>query len=365
MVLKMCRRQLARVYNNIVKITKLTATRNLSSLGNETLKVFIQINDQLETSVVVPAGISAGKYEAKVVGANEAINQVRNMANELVEQDFDQESLDKKLLMSEVAGNTSIAISACFWKAVNIAGAKCSYGKFPKLLLLLFEGAKHGNTNLTIQEFMVVEDSLETAISDFKKMREYLVSSGIESTVGAEGGFSPINFTNLLILELMQSVFPEKHFALDAAGSFREKEVDWGKFILDYKLSYLEDPYSDEDWEKWQKLVADFGDKLLIVGDDLTTTNPLRVHRAIEQSAINAVIIKPNQNGTISGTLEAIRQAREGKLKIIVSHRGEETDDDWIVDFALCVGADYVKFGGMDRGERVAKYNRLLELGMK
>lgn len=348
-----------------MKITKLSATRNLSSLGNETLKVSIELNNHLSTSVVVPAGISAGKYEARVVSAEKAIKQVQEISTEIVGMDFDQESLDKKLLMAEVAGNTSIAISAAFWKAVNIAGAKCSYGKFPKLLLLLFEGAKHGNPNLTIQEFMIVEDSLEEAISDFKKMREYLVSQGIEITVGAEGGFSPMNFTNLLVLEIMQAVFPEKHFALDAAGSFREKDVDWGKFIREYKLSYLEDPFSDEDWEKWQKILAEFGSKLLIVGDDLTTTNPLRVHRAMEQTAINAVIIKPNQNGTISGTLEAIRQAREGKLKIIVSHRGEETDDDWIVDFALCVGADYVKFGGMDRGERVAKYNRLLELGMK
>jgi len=337
----------------------------LSSLGNDTLKVSIELDSHLETAVVVPAGISAGKYEAKIVNASEAIEQVQNLAKELVDCDFDQESLDKKLASAEVGGNTSIAISASFWKAVNIAGARCSYGKFPKLLLLMFEGAKHGNPNLTIQEFMVVEESLETAISDFKKMREYLVSQGIESTVGAEGGFSPMNFTNLLVLEIMQAVFPEKHFALDAAGSFREKDMDWGEFISEYKLSYLEDPYSDEDWEKWQKILDLYGNKVLIVGDDLTTTNPLRVHRAMEQKAINAVIIKPNQNGTITGTLEAIRQAREGGLKIIVSHRGEETDDDWIVDFALCVGADYVKFGGMDRGERVAKYNRLLELGMK
>lgn len=348
-----------------MKITKLTANKNLSSLGNETLKVSIELDGHLTTSVVVPAGISAGKYEAKIIDASAAIEQVKNLAPELVGQDWDQRSLDKKLTSDSLAGNTTIAISASFWKAVNIAGARCVYGGFPKLLLLLFEGSKHGNPNLTLQEFMIVEDSLETAIKDFKKMHNYLTSQGIESTVGAEGGFSPLNFTNLLVLEVMQAVFPEKQFALDAAGSFRAKELDIDQIIKNYNLAYLEDPFSDEDWAKWQDLIGKFGTKLLIVGDDLTTTNPLRVHRAIEQKAINAVIIKPNQNGTITGTLEAIRQAKEGGLKIIVSHRGEETDDDWIVDFALCVGADFVKFGGMDRGERVAKYNRLLELGMK
>ncbi len=348
-----------------MKITKLTGSKNLSSLGNETLKVSIELENKLSTSVVVPSGISAGKYEAKIIEAQAAIDQVNKIAKNLIGSDWTQESLDKKLTSEDLAGNTTIAISASFWKAANVKGAKCEYNKFPKLLLLMFEGAKHGNPNLTIQEFMVVEDSLETAIKDFKKMYTYLTNQGIESTVGAEGGFSPMNFTNLLALEVMRAVFPDKQFALDAAGSFREKTLDIDHIIETYNLAYLEDPFSDDAWEKWQALLAKYGSKLLIVGDDLTTTNPLRVHRALEEKAINAVIIKPNQNGTITGTLEAIRQAKEGNLKIIVSHRGEETDDSWIVDFALCVGADYVKFGGMDRGERVAKYNRLLELGMK
>lgn len=346
-------------------ITKLTASKNLSSWGNETIKVDLQLDNHLDASVTVPAGISAGKYEAKIVDADTAIKQVNDFKIDLINIDWDQESLDKKLNSLGLGANTSIAISASFWKAVNIAGARCVYGNFPKLLLLLFEGAKHGNPNLTIQEFMIVEDSLQAAIRDFKKMREYLTAQGIEITVGAEGGFSPINFTNLLVLEIMKEVFPDRQFALDAAGSFRSGELDIEQIIKNYNLAYLEDPFSDEDWQKWQDFLIKYGNSFLIVGDDLTTTNPLRVERAIEQKAVNAVIIKPNQNGTITGTLEAVNKARAGGLKIVISHRGEETDDDWIVDFALCVGADYVKFGGMDRGERVAKYNRLLELGMK
>lgn len=347
-----------------MKITQLSAVKNLSSWGNETIKVTLELDGSVQASLMVPAGISAGKYEAKIVSADEAIAQVEKIKPEIITHDWTQNSLDAMLGKNLLAGNTTIAISAAFWKAENVSAKKPKYTTFPKLLLLLFEGAKHGNPNLTIQEFMLVEDSLQTAIADFKTMRSYLTSQGIETTVGAEGGFSPMNFTNLLVLEVMHAVFPNSKFALDAAGSFRSAQLDFEKMISEFNLTYIEDPYSDEDWQKWQELMQKIADRVLIVGDDLTTTNPLRVHRALEQQAINAVIIKPNQNGTVSGTLEAVKQARDGGLKVIVSHRGEETDDDWIVDFALSVHADYVKFGGMDRGERVAKYNRLLELGM-
>lgn len=348
-----------------MKITDIKASRHLSSLGNDTVKVNLTLENHLSSDITVPAGISAGKYEAKIVSANDSLNEIENIKSTLLSSDFTQETLDDFLVSNSLGGNTTIAISAAFWKADNIIGSKCVYQSAPKILLLLFEGAKHGNPNLTIQEFMIIEDSLEKAISDFKKMRNYLNSQGIESTVGAEGGFSPINFTNLLVLEVMKAVFNNGQFALDAAGSFKTKDQGLEKLIKEFDIKYLEDPFTDEDWPKWIEMTNYYGKNTLIAGDDLTVTSPDRITKAINEKAINAVIIKPNQNGTITGTLNAIKTARNGNLKIIVSHRGEETIDDWIVDFALCVGADYVKFGGMDRGERVAKYNRLLELGIK
>ncbi len=346
-------------------ITNLTGSKHLSSLGNDTIKAEITLNNNLTASVTTPAGISAGKYEAGTVSTVNALSELENIKNDLIGKDWTQETLDSFLTSKNLGGNTTIAISAAFWKADMIKGKKCVYHPAPKILLLLFEGAKHGNANLTIQEFMLIEDTLESAITDFKKMRTYLTSQGIETTVGAEGGFSPINFTNLLVFEVMKAVFPDKQFALDAAGSFKSGEQNLEKIISEFNFGYVEDPFTDEEWDKWVNITKIYGNKMLIVGDDLTTTNSNRIQKAISEKAINAVIIKPNQNGTITGTKEAVEVAKKGNLKIIVSHRGEETDDSWIVDFALCEGADFVKFGGMDRGERVAKYNRLLELGTK
>jgi enolase len=349
-----------------MKIKDIKAIKQLSSMGNETIKVRLWLENGVTSSVVIPAGISAGKYEAPNIPAEEAIAQVDGIKETILSGDWNQETLDARLVELKIAGNSSLAISAAFWKATTIAGKELHYSHFPKLCMLLFEGGKHGNPNLTIQEFMLIEDSIQEAISDYKKMRHYLEQYHIETTVGAEGGFSPMNFTNRLVLELIKTVFPERQLALDAAGSFKEnEETEYAQLFQNYNIYYLEDPYSDEDWEKWSVFFAEYGQQKLLVGDDLTVTNAERIQTAIDEKAIGGVIIKPNQNGTISGTLKAVELARANGLKIVVSHRGEETSDDWIVDFALSVKADYVKFGGINRGERIAKYNRLLTLGMK
>lgn len=348
-----------------MKIKEIKGIKQLSSMGNETIKVKLNLEGSFISTITVPAGISAGKYEAKNVSADEALSQIENIRDTILNEEWDQERLDEKLLTLNLGGNTSIAISAAFWKAVNIVSTNPTFDYFPKLLMLLFEGGKHGNPTITMQEFLLIEESLEQAISDYRKMRNYLKDKGIETTVGAEGGFSPLNFTNDLTLEIIKENFPENRLGLDAAGSFRDEEENFDSLLDEFKVIYLEDPYSDEDWSKWSEILKKYENEKLIVGDDLTVTSPQRIKHAALEKAINAVIIKPNQNGTITGTLQAVNTARENGIKIIVSHRGEETDDSWLVDFALSVKADFVKFGGMNRGERIAKYNRLLELGMR
>lgn len=323
------------------------------------------LENNLTASIGVPAGISAGKYEAQSVTADEAIAQIESVKNELIAGSWEQNALDKRLIDLNLAGNASIAISIAFWKAMKQTSQKPQFKNFPKLCMLLFEGGKHGNSKITLQEFMLIEDSLSQAIQDSHKMREYLIDKNLETTVGAEGGFSPKDFTNELALETIKTVFPNRQIAIDAAGSFKENEEGYDKLLESYNIFYLEDAYSDEEWEEWILLCHKYGKNKLIVGDDLTVTNPERLKEAIERKAINAIIIKPNQNGTISGTLETVSLARKNNIKIVVSHRGEETNDDWVVDFALSIEADYVKFGGINRGERIAKYNRLLEFGMK
>lgn len=330
-----------------MQIKSVTGKKILASLGNETIEATIKFGDGSGTTASVPAGISAGKFEIKKSTPDQATSEVAKMSAFLSGKDWTQETLDREICQYGFGGNSTLAVSAAFYKS-----QKKLVGMFPKLLLLVFEGAKHGNPNITIQEFLIIEETIHQAEEDFRKVRQ----SVDEKTVGAEGGFSPRDFDNEKVLTFLRQTFPDKKIAVDMAGSFNDSSIPGGVFSV-------EDPFDDESWTKWQQLLKDRED-LQIIGDDLTTTNPERIQKAIQLKAINAVVIKPNQIGTISAAKEAADVARAGGLKIVVSHRGEETDDTWIVDFALDVGADYVKFGGMDRGERIAKYNRLRELGM-
>lgn len=347
-----------------MKIKNISVDKILSSQGNETIQIFMKGMDGREAEVGVPAGISAGKYEAKNVTADEAVEQVVSIEDELISREWTQENLDTYLKSKNLGANAQIAISLAFWKLDSILGESFKPQKFPKLLLLLFEGGKHGAGGITIQEFLIIEESIQAAKTDFAKLKQYLTSQSVDAVVGAEGAFSPFNFNNELVLETIKKAFPDKKIALDAAGSFRNEEVKFEEILDKYNIASIEDPYSDEDWEKWVNFKTKFGQKIMVTGDDLTVTNPGRLQMAIDKNAINAVVIKPNQNGTISGTLEAVNIARRNGLKIIVSHRGDETLDTWIADFALFINADYVKFGGMEQDERLAKYKRLIEFGM-
>lgn len=324
-------------------IKNITAKKILASMGDETIEA--TINNEFTASV--PAGISAGKYEIKKVTADEGIEEIRQICEICRDKDWMQETLDAEISSYGFGGNATLAVSAAFFK-----NKKINFSKFPQLMLLLFEGGEHGNKNITMQEFTIIEDTVNQASEDFTRLKYYLKQNNIESTVGAEGGFSPENFDNEKCLETIRTVFPDKKIAIDMAGSFHSSNIPENIFSV-------EDPYNDESWDDFSKLNSQ--NKYLIIADDLTTTNPERIKKAIELKACGGVVIKPNQIGTITGAMEAVNLAKKNNLKIVVSHRGEETNDTWIVDFALLVGADFVKFGGLDRGERIAKYNRLLE----
>lgn len=344
-----------------MKINNIFAKKILSSLGNETVEATIEFEGGLRISASVPAGISAGKYEIAKVPAETALKQIETIASICKGKNWIQETLDDELKKHGFGGNAVLAVSAAFWKVSNQINVKPNH--FPKLMLLLFEGGKHGNPSLTIQEFMVIEDSIIEAVADYKKIKKYLEEKNIETTVGAEGGFSPISLNNFKALDIIKTVLPNKKIALDVADSFKDgEEISFAEIITQFTLESIEDPYTDEDWDKWIGFTKRYGRNILVIGDDLTTTNPERIKKAIDLGAINAVVIKPNQIGTITSALKAVETARKSGLKIVVSHRGEETNDTWLVDFAINIKADYVKFGGINRGERIAKYNRLLEI---
>ena len=342
-------------------VTSITARKILASLGDYTVEATITFSDGSITTASVPAGVSAGKYEIKKVSVEEAINEVNKIAAICQNKDWNQETLDKEISNHGFGGNSTLAVSAAFFKASN---PKLDLGLIPKLMLLVFEGGEHGDkAHISVQEFMIIEDSVSQASEDFAKLKYYFKQNNIETTVGAEGGFSPSVFNNIEVIKTIQKVFPDKKIALDVADSFKEGDkLDYFELINNYNIASIEDPYDDDSWDKWVEFYSLYNDRIMVVGDDLTVTNVNRLQEAIGQKAINAVIIKPNQIGTISGALDAVRMAKENNIKVIVSHRGEETNDTWIADFAVFCQADYVKFGGLDRGERIAKYNRLIEI---
>lgn len=342
-------------------IKEITARKILASMGNETIEVTLKLETGVFTAAV-PAGISAGKYEIKKSPVDQALLEISKINVLCQGRNWDQEALDHEISHYGFGGNSTLAVSAAFFKSQ--ISQKWS-AKFPKLMVLAFEGGEHGNKNISIQEFLLIESSLDQAQRDFQNLRRYLQTQKIETTVGAEGGFSPTSLTNDKVLDILTTLFPDKKIGLDVAGSFISgQDLKLSELLTTYNLGSIEDPFTDESWSQWSAFTKLNEGKILIVGDDLTASNPLRIKEAIDRGAITAVVIKPNQIGTISQALQAARLAHDAGLKVIVSHRGEETDDTWIVDFALEADADYVKFGGLDRGERVAKYNRLAELGM-
>lgn len=267
--------------------------------------------------------------------------------------------------------------------------------KIPVSTFNLINGGKHGAGNLEFQEFHVIptsetpyHQSLQIVEEIYQNVKKVLIRHGAIHSVGDEGGYAPNLFTNLDALEIVVQAINETGYefkrdvflGLDVAASHfykngkysirdRTQPMEANEFIeyyrelcQQYPLFLLEDPLFDEDWSSWTRLTSQLADRTIIIGDDLLCTNPERVKKAIIQKACNGILVKPNQIGTISETLEVIKLAKEASWKISVSHRSGETNDSFIADFAVGVGADFTKFGAPARGERVAKYNRLLEI---
>ncbi len=266
--------------------------------------------------------------------------------------------------------------------------------KIPSPGFNVINGGKHAGNNLDFQEFLLIpassmpyKDALNMAVSIYQTLKTTLKDKGVSTLVGDEGGFGPSFHTNRDALIMLSEAITTSNYRLNydvflgidvSANNFHQ---DGMYFIKDkenimttdelvtvyeglnaeFNLYYLEDPFGEDDWEGWEKL-NHVNSNTIIVGDDLIATNFGRLQTAIAKKAIGGVIIKPNQIGTVLETLAVVEAARHAGLRIVVSHRSGETNDDFIADFAVGVGADYTKFGAPTRGERVAKYNRLLEI---
>jgi enolase len=316
-------------------------------------------------------------------------------------------SLDGTENKSKLGANAILSVSQAVCKAAaleenvplfvhvgHLYGLKPQEMKIPIPIFNLINGGKHGAGNLDFQEFHIIpsgqkiySESLRIGEEIYQAVKKVLIRHGAIHSVGDEGGFAPNLFTNLDALEVLVTAIREAGYifkqdvflGLDvAAGYFyqegkykiRDKTTPCGpeelidfyqELLNQYPLLSLEDPFWEDDWESWQKITQRFTNTM-IVGDDLLATNKKRVREAIEKKACSAILIKPNQIGTVAETIEVIKIARQAGWKIVVSHRSGETNDDFIADFAVGVGAEYVKFGAPARGERVAKYNRLLKI---
>jgi len=341
------------------------------------------------------------------------VNQV--IAPKVIGQEFsNQLQLDEALIAldgtkekSRLGANAILSISEAFCKTnaleqklpcfayiARLYGLQTPKLKIPTPMSVQIEGGRHGAGNLDFQEFMVIpstqktfSQSLQMVTEIYYAVRQVLIHHQAIHSIGDEGGFAPNLFTNLDALEvLVEAIRGAKYhlgrdvfLGLDVAPAYfyskkryhikdRTMPMNTNEFIefyrdllCQYPLASLEDPLDEEDWNGWAKLSQIVGNTI-IVGDDLLTTNKARVQEAIRKKACSAILVKPNQIGTVAETIEVIKIARQAGWKVIVSHRGGETNDDFIADFAVGVAADYVKFGAPARGERVAKYNRLLAI---
>jgi enolase len=372
------------------------------SRGESTIEVTLEDDAGFSVSASVPQGKSKGSYEAASVDAPRAVS---NVVDEIVPKirgmdAGDQEKIDAAMCAldgtpnkSRLGGNAILAVSIAaarlgaraagipLWRFIaHHAGFPWKPKKFPKLFVNIINGGLHAKNNLDFQEYIVIPRAahMSEAVNVSKEMYKAVgaileAREGKKIPIGDEGGFMPSFKDNgepfEVFTEALKTVKAKggADFGLDAAASNIKMEKGklaawYERFIEDYKLVYLEDPFPEDDFASFTNLAENYGSKTRITGDDLTVTNVERMKIAHEKKSVNGVIIKPNQIGTISEAMKAVRQAREWGWWVVVSHRSGETMDDFVADFACGVEADGFKLGAPFPPERMAKYNRLLAI---
>ena len=386
----------------MAKIKKIKGRQVFDSRGNPTVEAEVFSDDGNYASAIVPSGASTGTYEAfelrdkenkdylgkSVFKAVENINGP--IAKTLNNIDInDQTKIDKTLIdldgteqKKKLGANTILAVSiaSCKLAAIkkNISlfkylGNSKSY-QLPIPLLNIINGGVHAKNNLDIQEFMIRPEKVNSFSEAMR--RSFLVIQNLKgmidtTNVGDEGGFAP-NLQNteeaikVIIKAIEKSGFkPGKDISicLDvAANELNEaKTIDYySELIKKYPIKSIEDPFAEDDWESWKKLTKNTN--IQIVGDDLFATNPKRLEKGIKEKSANAILVKLNQIGTVSETLNVINLAHKSGFKTIISHRSGDSEDTFIADLAVATGSSQIKTGSLARSERVAKYNRLLRI---
>jgi enolase len=396
-------------------ISSVKSLQVLNSRGDWTLKTSVMLANGSLGWAIVPEGASKGEREAVCLAVPKALELLETVITPAVvgrewesQQAFDSFliALDGTKIKSKLGGNTILSLSMAFARAVaqsrtqavwqylrSEAGAIGGQGTITPLFNIL-NGGKHAQNNLAFQEFMIIPakkyslyDSLEIGRTVYASLKKRLRQEGFATGVGDEGGFAPEGFTVRKALEYIRDCASERYkvgeevfLGMDvAADSFyahgryvlpEEKlELDEAAYrdyltglLRDFELIYLEDPFPEGAQTQWQEITRGFGSKVMVSADDLVVTNPGILAQAVAGKLANTVIVKPNQVGTVWETLQFVAAARAAGWLVVVSHRSGDTEDPFIADLAYAVGADCVKFGAIDRGERTSKFNRLLEI---
>lgn len=412
-------------------ISEILAREVLDSRGNPTVEAEVHLSDGCVGSAMVPSGASRGSREAFELrdgdlnryhgnGVLKAVGNVNNViAQTLVGSDvMEQEQLDAILVemdgtpdKSRLGANATLSVSLAYAQSVSQSQKIQPYQYFclgeevlmPVPMLNILNGGKHAPGGVDVQEFMVVpagfssfSDALRAGVEVYAMLRRLLTQAGHRTLVGDEGGFAPLLKSNEEAIGLIVNAIEEAGYipgqhcfiALDVAASeIRERDglyslvsermkldsrglTDVYKNWVDrYPIISIEDGLGEDDWDGWEAMTRDLGDLIQVVGDDIFVTDAKIVQEAVRRKTANAVLLKVNQIGTLSETLATMRVARDAGWRTVMSHRSGETEDTMIADLVVGTAAGQIKAGGPARGERTAKYNRLLrieeELGNK
>lgn len=389
-----------------MKISSLVARPILDSRGQWTVEVALTLQNGARATASVPQGKSTGATEARALPAALAVKNINTtIATRIIHKDFrDQAEVDEFLVRldgtaakSRLGANAILAVSIAFLRATARSKkmplwkhVREEYGIWvdptaktlrPRLFMNVVNGGLHAGNNLHFQEYLIIpkartyKESIDIGTAIYHALGAALVKAKGRgaSNLGDEGGFAPNFKGDLEPFQMIRAVAKRLKldkkidFGMDAAAtdikglSRQQLNNTYKKLIKEYSPLYIEDAFGENDFKNFAAFMA-ANKKLWIAGDDLTTTNTDRMEMAQAKKSVNAIIIKPNQIGTVTETLNAVRLARQYKWTVVVSHRSGETNDDFIADFAYGVAADGFKLGAPARGERIAKYNRLLEI---
>lgn len=406
-------------------IDNIIAREILDSRGNPTIEVDIFLNDNSFGRASVPSGASTGIHEAVELrdgdtrysgnGVQKAVNNVNGEIKQLlITKEFDQASLDNAMIQldgtdnkNRLGANAILGVSLAFCHAIALSNNAKLYDYFseisgsypanllPTPMMNILNGGKHALNSTDLQEFMIMplgapnfKEALRYGAETFHTLKSILKERGLNTSVGDEGGFAPSLPSNEAAIEIIIEAIEKAGFkpgqdisiAIDAAASeiFEDNKyhlktenkilssaemVDfYTAWVEKYPIASIEDGLAEDDWEGYKLLTEKIGDKVQLVGDDLFVTNVKRLQKGIDMKVCNSILIKLNQIGTVSETIEAIKLARTNKFTSVVSHRSGETEDTTIADFVVGLGTGQIKTGSLCRSERIAKYNQLLRI---